>query len=251
MHTAYIDSIWHQIRESELPNLGKYRYSDLGFYLMARLVKRVSGMQLDEYVNFHFYRPMGLHSLTFLPKQRFPLERIIPSELDNYFRQAVVHGDVHDMGAAMLGGVSGHAGLFGTANDLAVIFQMLVQQGNYGGRNYLKSTTIQEFAHRYPEELRRGLGFDMKQLNPNRNLNMSYLAAESTFGHTGFTGTAVWADPEEDLVFVFLSNRTYPSMRNTRLNRTEIRPRMHSVAYLSINPRATEEAIERLMTTGP
>lgn len=251
MHTAYIDSIWFQIRESELPNLGEYRYSDLGFYLMARLVKRVTGMQLDEYVNFHFYRPLGLSTLTYLPRQRFPLDRIVPTEKDNYFRQSVVHGDVHDMGAAMLGGVSGHAGLFGTANDLAVLFQMLLQQGNYGGLSYLKAATIQEFAHRYPEEQRRGLGFDMKQLNPNRNLNMSYLAAETTFGHTGFTGTAVWADPDEDLVFVFLSNRTYPSMNNTRLNRMEIRPRMHSAAYLSINPRATEETIERLMTTGP
>lgn len=251
MHRSYVDSIWWQIRESELPNLGKYRYSDLGFYLMARLVKKVSGLPLNEYVEQHFYRPLGLHTLTYVPRRHFPLGRIVPTERDNYFRKTVVQGTVHDMGAAMLGGVSGHAGLFGTARDLAVIFQLLLQNGVYGGRTYLKAATIQEFAHRYPEELRRGLGFDMKQLNPNRNLNMSYLAAESTYGHTGFTGTAVWADPKDDLIYVFLSNRTFPSMNNTRLNRLEIRPRMHSAAYLAINPRATQETIERLLTTGP
>ncbi|MEL6357932.1 MAG: serine hydrolase, partial [Bacteroidota bacterium] len=251
MHRVYIDSIWHQIRESELPNLGQYRYSDLGFYLMARLVERKTGLPLDEYVSRHFYRPMGLNSLVFRPLDYYPKTQIVPSERDKYFRQSTIQGYVHDMGAAMLGGVSGHAGLFGTARDLAAIFQMLLQNGNYGGRSYLRSSTIQEFAHRYPGESRRGLGFDMKQLNPARNLNMSYLASELTYGHTGFTGTCVWADPEDDLIFIFLSNRTYPSMRNTRLNRLEIRPRMHTAAYLAINPRATEEEIERLLTTGP
>ncbi|PHI18350.1 beta-N-acetylhexosaminidase [Lewinellaceae bacterium SD302] len=251
MHRTYIDSIWHQIRESPLPNLGEYRYSDLGFYLMARLVNRVSGMQLDEYVDFHFYRPMGLKNLQYLPWQKNALDRIVPSENDNYFRQATVRGYVHDMGAAMLGGVSGHAGLFGTAADIAVVFQMLIQNGNYGGRSYLSSAVIQEFTDRYPGETRRGLGFDMKQLDPNRNMNMSNLASERTFGHTGFTGTCVWADPDEDLVFVFLSNRTFPSMKNTRLNRMDIRPRMHSAAYLAINKTAARDEVARLYTTGP
>lgn len=252
MHRNYIDSIWYQIRESELPNLGEYRYSDLGFYLMARLVKRISGMQLDEYVAYHFYRPMGVKSLQYLPWQRNRKERIVPTERDSYFRQGVVHGYVHDMGAAMLGGVSGHAGLFGTAEDLAIVFQMLLQNGNYGGRSYLSSKVIQEFAHRYPGEKRRGLGFDMKQLNPRRNMNMSELASVKAFGHTGFTGTAVWADPEEDLIFVFLSNRTYPSMKNTRLNRMNTRPRMHTAAYMSINQLSSPDAeAQRLQATGP
>lgn len=251
MHRVYIDSIWHQIRESELPNLGRYRYSDLGFYLMARLVKRISKMQLDEYVDYHFYRPMGLSTLCFLPKQRFPKSRIIPTEKDNYFRLATIQGDVHDMGAAMLGGVGGHAGLFGTAKDLAAIFQLLLQNGVYGGQSYLKAATIQTFTQRYPGEARRGLGFDMKQLLEDRPANMSHLASSATFGHTGFTGTAVWADPEEELIFVFLSNRTFPDMNNTRLNRLNIRPKMQTAAYAAIQPKAEAAALERLFTTGP
>ncbi len=251
MHRTYIDSIWYQIRESELPNLGKYRYSDLGFYLMARLVKRISGMQLDEYVDDHFYRPMGLSTLCFLPKQRFPKSRIVPTEKDSYFRLSTIQGDVHDMGAAMLGGVSGHAGLFGTAKDLAAIFQMLLQNGVYAGQTYLKASTIKEFTQRYPGETRRGLGFDMKQLSANGAANVSHLTSAATFGHTGFTGTAVWADPAEELIFIFLSNRTFPDMNNTRLNRLDIRPKMQTAAYAAIQHKAEAAALERLLTTGP
>jgi CubicO group peptidase (beta-lactamase class C family) len=134
----------------------------------------------------------------------------------------------------MMGGVSGHAGLFGSAHDVAALFQMLLQEGSYGGRQYLSPEIIHEFTSRYPGDLRRGLGFDMKQLESNRSVNMSKLASSETFGHLGFTGTAVWADPKEDMVFVFLSNRTYPDMENKRLSRLGTRIEAQTAAYQAI-----------------
>ena len=234
MHETYIDSIWHSIDVSELRANNNYRYSDLGFYYLAKLVEKASGSTLDQYVADQFYRSLGLYNIDFNPRERFSLRRIPPTEVDNYWRKQAVHGYVHDMGAAMLGGVSGHAGLFGNAHDLAVIGQMLIQNGVYGNEVYLTSDVIEEFASRFPGESRRGLGFDMKQLNPARSLNMANSASSKAFGHLGFTGTSIWIDPAEELVFIFLSNRTYPSMRNNKLNRDSYRTRMQEVAYRSI-----------------
>ena len=134
----------------------------------------------------------------------------------------------------MLGGVSGHAGLFGNAHDLAVLWQMLLQRGIYGNHVYLKPEIVREFTSRFADETRRGLGFDMKQLNPNRSQNIAQAASRRTFGHLGFTGTSVWADPAEELVVVFLSNRTYPSMRNNKLDKENYRPRIQAAAYNAI-----------------
>ena len=236
MHREYLDSMWYKLYHNELPNEGQYRYSDLGFYIMAKLVDQVSGLTVDEYADRNFYRPMGLTTLTYRPLKKFDRSRIPPTENDNYFRNARVHGTVHDMGAAMLGGVSGHAGLFGTARDVATILQMLLQEGNYGGRQYLRPETVRLFTSRYTGETRRGLGFDMKQLNEDRKMNLSPYASERAFGHLGFTGIAAWADPVEDLVFVVLSNRTYPSMNNNLFGRLDTRLRLHSAAYESILP---------------
>ncbi|SEP88039.1 glycoside hydrolase family 3 N-terminal domain-containing protein [Neolewinella agarilytica] len=241
MHRVYLDSMWHKIYNNELPNEGQYRYSDLGFYLMAKIVDQVSGLTVDEFADRNFYRPMGLTTLTFKPLKKFPKSRIPPSENDNYFRHERVQGTVHDMGAAMLGGVSGHAGLFGTARDVATIFQMLLQEGNYGGRQYLRPETVRLFASRYTNETRRGLGFDMKQLNENRKMNLSPMASERAFGHLGFTGIAVWADPVEDLVFVALSNRTYPSMNNNTFGKLDTRLRLHTAMYESITKHSSFE----------
>ncbi|MEO0731589.1 MAG: glycoside hydrolase family 3 N-terminal domain-containing protein [Bacteroidota bacterium] len=234
MHRQYLDSMWYKIYHNELPNEGQYRYSDLGFYLMAKLVDQISGLTVDEYAARNFYRPMGLETLTYKPLQKFSKSRIPPSENDAYFRNHRVQGTVHDMGAAMMGGVSGHAGLFGSARDVATIFQMLLQEGSYGGRTYLKPETVRLFTQRYPGETRRGLGFDMKQLNEDRRMNLSPLASEKAFGHLGFTGTAAWADPVEDLVFVVLSNRTYPSMNNNLFGRLDTRLRLHTACYESL-----------------
>ena len=162
------------------------------------------------------------------------MKYIVPSENDNYFRFQRVQGYVHDMGAAMLGGVSGHAGLFSNAHDLAVLMQMALNEGQYGGKQFLQPEVIESFATRYMTSTRRGLGFDMKELNANNNQNTSPRTSDKTFGHTGFTGTAVWADPSFNLVYVFLSNRTYPSSSNNTLNKNNYREKIQDIIYQSI-----------------
>ena len=244
MKREYLDSMWQKIYHNELPNKGQYRYSDLGFYLSARIIDQVSGLTVDEYARRNFYEPMGLATLTYHPKKKFSTDRIPPTEKDTYFRMETVQGDVHDMGAAMLGGVSGHAGLFGRARDVATIFQMLLQEGNYGGRQYLRPETVRLFTSRYTGESRRGLGFDMKQLDEDRKLNMAEDASEKAFGHLGFTGICAWADPAEDLIVVVLSNRTYPSMNNNTFGKLDTRLRIHAAAYQSIRRGATFERAE-------
>ena len=234
MNETYIDSIWQSINISDLRSNHNYRYSDLGFYYLAKIVTNLSGQSLNIYAQEQFYKPLGLFNIGFNPHENIPLKRIPPTEEDNYWRDQKIQAYVHDMGAAMLGGVSGHAGLFANAHDLAIIGQMLLQKGVYGNQVYFKSDILKEFTSRYNGTTRRGLGFDMKQLNTNRSQNMSTDASEFTFGHLGFTGTCIWIDPMEDLVFVFLSNRTYPSMRNNKLGRMDIRPRMQTAAYQSI-----------------
>ena len=142
------------------------------------------------------------------------------------------------MGAVMIGGVSGHAGLFSNANDLAKIFQMLLNKGEYGGRRFLKAETVARFTTRYKGSTRRGIGFDMKELDPALTQNVSALAGPNTFGHTGFTGNGVWADPDQNLIFVFLSNRTYPTMTNNKLINGDYRPRLQSIVYRSMSKKS-------------
>jgi beta-N-acetylhexosaminidase len=232
---AFSAEVWQAIFDSKLSSSKGYEYSDLGFYLIARMVEKLSGQPLDLYLDEHFYRPLGLETMAFKPWQRFPLSRIVPTEKDNYFRLQTVHGYVHDMGAAMLGGVSGHAGLFGTARDVAIIMQLLLNEGQYGGQQFLQPATIREFATRHPKETRRGLGFDMRQLNPQRWQNLPSAASEKAFGHTAFTGACAWADPEQKLVYIFLSNRTYPSMNNYKLNKLRTRDRILETIYEAID----------------
>ncbi len=227
----YQEKILEQIRDSELRRNRNYRYSDLGFYLIRFIVERISGETLDEYVVRHFYRPLGLRNIGFKPWQHFPIDHVVPTEEDRYFRRQRIQGYVHDSGAAMLGGISGHAGLFSNARDMAVIMQMLIQGGHYGGKRFLAESTVREFTTRHPRSTRRALGFDMYQLNPAHDPNLSPLASKNTFGHTGFTGTCVWADPDNQVIYIFLSNRTYPRQNNNKLNKMEIRPRIQSVVY--------------------
>jgi beta-N-acetylhexosaminidase len=234
MDNRYVDTLWSQIYRSELRSNKNYKYSDLGLYLSARAIENISGTRLDAYALEQFYRPLGLSTMTFNPWARGWSARCVPTEEDRYFRQQRLQGYVHDMGAAMLGGVSGHAGLFSNANDLAKLFQMLLNGGQYGGRQYLQPTTIHEWTTRYPLSTRRGIGFDMKELDPKETQNMNELASANTFGHTGFTGICVWADPDKDLIFIFLSNRTYPSMDNNKLINGNYRPRLQGMVYRAI-----------------
>lgn len=226
--------LYQQIYDSEIQENPRYKYSDLGFYLVAQLVDRLTGMPLNQFSSRLFYQPMGLQTATYLPLERFTPPEIAPTEIDNYFRKQALRGYVHDMGAAMLGGVSGHAGLFSNAQDLAAIMQMLLNGGLYGDQRLLQAETIQGFTKRHPKSTRRGIGFDMRQLDPSKWINLPNDASDATFGHTGFTGTCVWADPEENLVFVFLSNRTFPDMNNYKLNKMRVRHRILSTVYEAI-----------------
>jgi CubicO group peptidase (beta-lactamase class C family) len=227
--------IWQRIYDQDLRSSTNYRYSDLGFILFTRLVKKLSGKTLDEFAAEQFYRPMGLGMITFNPLQNgIDKYRIIPTEEDDYFRYQKVQGQVHDMASAMLGGVSGHAGLFATATDLAAVYQMLTDGGEFGGKRYLKKSTIDKFSAKYDRNSRRGLGFDRKEVRDGKtksSVNVAWQASNRTFGHLGFTGIGAWADPENRLVYLFLSNRTYPDMENSGLIRKDIRTRMHEVAY--------------------
>ena len=231
MRYNYIDTMWQRIIESPLSKDKSYKYSDLGFYLTARIVERVSGYPLDAFVEREFYRPMGLRSMGFNPWNRFEISQIPPTEEDRYFRQRRIQGYVHDMGAAMLGGVSGHAGLFSNAEDLAAILQLLLQKGYYGGRRYLQSETVDLFIQRCGVCSRRGIGFDMMQSTPNLAVNLSPKSSPSTFGHLGFTGIGAWADPEHQLIFLLLSNRTYPRMTNYKFSKMDVRRNVQTAVY--------------------
>ncbi len=227
-------SLFQQIFDSSVDDNPRYKYSDLGFYLIAKMVDRLTGMPLDEFTRRLFYKPMGLETATYRPLERFEPIDIAPTEIDNYFRKQALRGYVHDMGSAMLGGVSGHAGLFSNAQDLAAIMQMLLNGGLYSDQQLLNAETIEAFAQRHPKSTRRGIGFDMRQLDPSKWINLPADASDAAFGHTGFTGTCAWADPEENLVFVFLSNRTFPDMNNYRLNKLRTRHRILSTVYEAI-----------------
>lgn len=235
-----VDSVvWQRIYDQDLRPRRNYRYSDLGFYLFTRLIKKITNKSLDTYVNETFYRPMGLTTTMFNPmKNGISREMIIPTENDQYFRYQVVQGDVHDMGAALIDGISGHAGLFSNARDLAAIFQMLVNGGEYGGKRYLKKSTVRYFTARFSNDSRRGLGFDRKEESgvPKRSINVAYQASTLTFGHQGFTGIGAWGDPKHNLVYLFLSNRTLPSGENMELIKRDIRSRMQEVVYDAIIP---------------
>jgi len=232
------DSIWKWSIESELREKPKrkkkyeYVYSDIGFYIMKRIVVKLLNQPMDEFLQQNFYSPLGLSSLSYKPINRFSLDRIAPTENDKEFRHALVQGCVHDQGAAMFGGVAGHAGIFSNANDLAVLFQMNLQRGVYGGERYLLPETVPMFAKQQFEDNRRGLGWDRPTAEPGGPT--SDYASPETFGHTGFTGTAVWVDPESELVYVFLSNRIYPDVSNTKLIKMGIRTDIQDVIYKSI-----------------
>ncbi len=234
LKAGYEKEIWRQILDSPLESTKEYKYSDLGFYIASEVIKRQSGMPIEEYASRTFYQPLGLSTMTYRPYEKFPLERIPPTEEDNYYRDRRIQGYVHDMGAAMLNQATGHAGLFSDAEDLAVLMQMLLNKGNYGGVQFLRPETINYYTTRCEGCTRRGIGFDMFQKNTSYENNLSKLASEVTYGHLGFTGTAVWADPAEELVYVFLSNRTYPTMKNNKLGKLNTRVKVQDAVYEAI-----------------
>lgn len=242
----YRDSLRSRILMEPLRSNNDYKYSDLGYYFMMDIVEKLSGTTLDEFAAEQFYRPMGLPTMGYYPLNRFDLDRIVPTEYDTYFRMHLVHGYVHDPGAAMMGGVGGHAGVFSNAQDLAALMQMLLNKGTYGGERYLSEEVIAEYTKcQYCEdemdENRRGAGFD-KPVIPDGPGPTCKCVSFDSFGHSGFTGTIAWADPVEDIVYVFLSNRVYPSAVNNKLAKMDIRTRIQEEIYrvLATPPDTTE-----------
>ena len=230
---AYNDSIYNRIGRQEL-KANTYKYSDLAYYVFKKYIEDSYRDGLQTLTDAFFYKPLGANFMTYNPLDKFPKNQIVPSEVDNYFRYQTVHGYVHDMGAAMQGGVGGHAGLFSNANDVAKIMQMYLQEGFYGDSRFFDSRTVKKFNNCYfcHQKVRRGVGFDKPELRGSGNA-CSCVSSKS-FGHSGFTGTYTWADPEEDLVYVFLSNRTYPSATNNLLSKSGLRVRIQKAIYDAI-----------------
>ncbi|GJM61976.1 glycoside hydrolase family 3 N-terminal domain-containing protein [Persicobacter diffluens] len=218
-----------------------YRYSDIGMYMMYELSSDILNQPMEEFIENQIYASLGATSLGFRPKNRVPVARIIPSEKDTYFRNTLLAGDVNDPHAAMHGGAWGHAGLFGDALDLAKVMQMNLQGGYYGGIRYFSPQVVEEFTKQQYRQNRRGLGWDKPHLESARKSSASKYASRDSYGHSGFTGTLVWADPEYELVYIFLSNRTYPTSRNNKLLKYNIRPAIHDLVYESINDRTVTD----------
>ena len=224
LRTSFKDSIYKMIADSPLREHAGYKYSGLIFYLFKDYIERQYGMGLNVFNESHFYKPLGASTLTYNPLEKFSRRRIVPTEIDKYYRKQLLHGHVHDQGAAMLNGVNGNAGLFANANDIAKMMQMYLQEGYYGGKQYFRKETINSFTRRHFENdsIRRGLGFDKPQIDPEIKATCGCVSPES-YGHSGYTGTYTWADPQSKLIFVFLSNRVYPSAANDKLVKENIR----------------------------
>ncbi len=224
----YIDTIWEQMNEVRIKKVRRYKYSDMNLVLMQRLLEKKGQMKLNQMTYRSFYKPLGLRHTSFNPHKYYPKKQLVPTEKDEKWRQQQVHGFVHDEAAALLGGVAGHAGLFANAEDLAVLLQMLMNEGNYGGKQYLNPATIDLFTDD-DHGNHRGLIFD-KRHSSNRS-GRAYDLSSAAFGHTGFTGTCAWVDPEHNLVYIFLSNRVFPEKNNRKLFQQRVRTRIHQVVY--------------------
>jgi len=235
---GFVSKIHREIKRSEVSEDKIYLYSGLAFLIFPKLISQLTGKSYEYYLQKHFYLPLGTSTLGFKPKTKKYPNAIVPTEVDSVFRKDLLKGWVHDENAALMGGISGNAGLFGTARDLHKILQMYQNYGVYGGHRYLSEATVKEFTKvQYPEnDNRRGLGFDKPLLNNKKLLNSEAYpaidASKESFGHSGFTGTFIWADPINQLVFIFLSNRVYPTRENRNLYELNIRPQLHQLFYV-------------------
>jgi CubicO group peptidase (beta-lactamase class C family) len=229
----YQDIMLPEMLNSPIKTPGQYVYSDVSMLFMQEVVENITAIPENVYVQQQFYTPLGMQTAGFLPLYRFGADRIIPTENDQEYRMSLLDGYVHDPTAALKGGVAGHAGLFASANDVAILYQMLLNKGTYGGVQYFKPEVVDLFTSKQATISRRGLGFDRWDPIADRHYP-SKLASDQTFGHTGFTGTCVWVDPKYNLVYIFLSNRVNPTV-GSKLGSLNIRPRIQDVVYEAIN----------------
>jgi beta-N-acetylhexosaminidase len=230
------DTMFSRILSSKLSEQGKYVYSDNDFIFLGKIIEAVSGMSLDNYVRKTFYEPLGMTTTMYKPRESMPLSSLVPTEVEAHFRRQQMHGDVHDEGAAMFGGVAGHAGLFSNAYDLAKLYQLLLNGGELNGVRLLNKATIDKFTAYNSENSRRGLGFDKPEKDnaTRKEPYPSLSTSPATFGHTGFTGTCVWVDPAQQLVYIFLSNRVNPTRNGNKLGRLNVRPNIQEAIYGAI-----------------
>ena len=229
----YGDRIFDSVSKTPLGKK-KYLYSDMGFYYIPKIVKLITNQNIEDYLNEKFYYPMNLSHICYKPLNHFTREQIAPTENDTVFRRQLIWGDVHDQAAAMFGGVAGHAGLFSNAHDLAALMQMLLDKGVYNGKRYLKAETVRYFTtapYASSNDNRRGIGFDKLPINKKGTCTASKSGSMQGFGHTGFTGTFVWADPANNTVIIFLSNRVYPDAEPNKLVKLGLRSVMHDILY--------------------
>lgn len=234
MNINYVDTIQKYVQDSEVKNVGKYQYSDLGFILLKNIVERRTNIPFEEYCHNEFYTKIGANNTDFLPLNRISSKRIIPSSCDEIFRKDTLRGLVHDPFASLLGGVSGNAGLFSNANDIAKIMYIYMNEGKFGNDIFFKKETIKLFSSRDNNTNRRGLGFDKPDLENKKNSPACYSASAESFGHSGFTGTLAWCDPTNNTIFVFLSNRTFPDETNNKLVELNLRTNIQEIIYKSI-----------------
>ena len=234
---SFRDSVYSMITKSNLLKRKHYVYSDMGFILFPKIIASLTRQDFESYLKDNFYHPLGAYSLTYRPFLYEPIDQIVPEEKDEDFRKTLIQGFVHDESAAVLGGISGNAGLFGTINDAAKLMQMYLNYGYYGGDRYLSETTMKDWTKRHFEKLdnRRGYGFDKPYPRNNlRAVGDAYpapLCSDASFGHSGFTGTFAWADPETGILFLFFSNRIYPKRTNNLINQLNLRELIQQEAY--------------------
>jgi CubicO group peptidase (beta-lactamase class C family) len=238
---SFKKKVFRKIKRSKVNDNKTYVYSGLASLIYPTLIENITGENFEDYLNNNFYKPLGCEVLGYNPISKNFKHNIVPTELDTLFRNDYIKGFVHDENAALLGGVSGNAGLFATAKDMAIYMQMFLQKGTFNGKQYFKPSTVEEFTSiQYPKNNnRRGLGFDKPLIgNDTLSIEQAYPAPQASaasFGHSGFTGTFVWADPEQELVFIFLSNRVYPSRTHRNIYHLNIRPKLQQVFYTSPN----------------
>lgn len=248
MRNDFKDTIWKRILDQPLEIIGKYNYSDLDFYFLQKVVEKITNKPLNVYVQNTFYNPMGLKNISYNPLKKIPLAQIAPTENDYLFRHQLIQGYVHDQGAALLGGVAGHAGLFATAEDVAAIFLMLQKNGVYNGKRYFTNATVSKFTTYNAYGSRRGLGFDKSSNERNDGGPTGERCSGYTFGHQGFTGTCAWADPANGIVFVFLSNRVCPSAENNAINKLSVRTVAQDYIYEALGIPENKSRPEVYMT---
>ena len=225
---TYYNVIKKRIKKTELNNIGVYRYSGLFFCLIPEITKNLSGDNLDKYLNDKYYLPMGL-STTFNPLEKYNIEKIVPTEIDNNFRKELIQGTVHDETAAIMGGISANAGLFSNAEDLSVILKMILNNGIHNNKQMIDSETVELFTknHIQNDSLNnRGLGFDKVRIVSDNKVYPNEKLSNKSFGHTGFTGTMFWVDPEKDLILIFLTNRVYPNRDEGSFYKVDVRNKL-------------------------